>query len=178
MERMLLECRRLIVRLTADRKRFTVLCMLTAIALVFWTRLVLHDRVGQVAMADEQVTVAMMDPVINSVSVPVRVVLPEKPERNPFSVSSTFFPVSEETSSASPNSPKSVAKTTDLTAEAASSLRLGATLPPSAAVIDGVTVRVGQAVSGVLDDRFELVEVHRTYAVLETQGRQFVLRMD
>ena len=178
MERMLLECRRLIVRLTADRKRFTVLCMLTAIALVFWTRLVLHDRVGQVAMADEQVTMAMVDPVISSPAVPVRVVLPEKPERNPFSVSSAFFPVIEETTFASPNSPKLVAKTTDLTAEAASSLRLGATLPPSAAVIDGVTVRVGQAVSGVLDGRFELVEVHRTHAVLEAQGRQFVLRMD
>ena len=178
MERLLLECRRLTVRLTADRKRFTVLCMLTAIALVFWTRLILHDRVGQVAMADEQASVAVVDPIINRLPVPVRVVLPGKPERNPFSVSSVFFPVIEETSIALPNSPKLGAKTTDLTAEAASSLRLGATLPPNAAVIDGVTVRVGQAVSGVLDGRFELVEVHRRHAVLEAQGRQFVLRMD
>ena len=106
MESVLLACRRMSVRLTADRKRFSLLCMLTAVALVFWTKLILVDRPGTVAMAETKVDEAIEHPVINAPKDPVRVILPEKPERNPFSVSAAHFPVAEESTLASGNAPK------------------------------------------------------------------------
>jgi len=178
MERVLLELRRIGVRLTADRRRFALLCTVTAIGLVFWTRLILIDRHPATAAAD---TIAVVDdpgPEIETPRAPVQVMLPGRPDRNPFSVDATFFPLAEETSSGSADSPKSGAPAADLIAEAASRFRLGATLPPAAAVIDGATLRVGNEVPGSAEPRFTLVEVHRQHAVLEAQGRRFVLRME
>lgn len=178
MERVLLACRRMSVRLTADRKRFTLLCMLTAVALVFWTKLILVDRPGTVAMAETQGDEAIVQPIIDMPKDPVRVILPEKPERNPFSVSAAHFPVAKESALALGNAPKSTPQTSDLKAEAASRLRLGATLPPHAAVINGVTYRLGQFLLETGEHVFELVDVHQHQAVLDAQGRRFVLRLD
>ncbi len=178
MERLVIACRRLSVRLTADRRRFTVLCLLTGVAVIFWGRLVFIGSPQQAASAQSVADVQVVDPIKATPKAPVRVVLPERPDRDPFSVDAGFFPIAEETTTQWANSPKSPAPRADLTAEAASSLRLGATLPPSAAVIDGATVRVGHTVAGSSESRFTLVEVHRTHAVLDANGRQFVLRME
>lgn len=178
MERVLLELRRIGVRLSADRRRFALLCMLTAVGAVFWTRLILIDREPASAVADAVEAPQDERPETTRPAPPVQVLLPGRPQRNPFSVDSTFFPLAEETSIGSPDSPKSGAGATDLIAEAVSRLRLGATLPPSTAVIDGTTLRVGNEVPGSMEPHLTLVEVHRQHAVLEAQGRQFVLRME
>ncbi|MCH2136334.1 MAG: hypothetical protein MK101_07100 [Phycisphaerales bacterium] len=178
MERVLLELRRVGVRLSADRRRFALLCMLTAVGAVFWTRLILMDQQPAAAAADTIEVQAPQGPETTAAAVPVEVLLPERPRRNPFSVDNTFFPIAEETSTACEDSPKSEAHAADLTAEAVSALRLGATLPPSTAVIDGMTLRVGTAVPGPVEPRLTLVEVHRSHAVLEAKGRRFVLRME
>ena len=178
MERLLLEIRRIGVRLTADRRRLALLCMLTAIGMVFWTRLILIDRQPASATAATIANIEDAGPKIEAPKAPMQVMLPERPQRNPFSVDAIFFPLGEETLLGSADSPKSGALAADLIAEAASRFRLGATLPPAAAVIDGATLRVGNEVPGSTEPRFTLVEVHRQHAVLEAQGRQFVLRME
>jgi hypothetical protein len=178
MERIALELRRVGVRLTADRRRFALLCTLTAIGLVFWTRLVLVDRSPASAAATTMAVVDEVRPETERPRIPLQVMLPERPQRNPFSVDGTFFPIAEETLTGLTDSPKSAPPAADLIAEAASAFRLGATLPPTVAVIDGATLRVGSDVPSTVEPRFTLVEVHRQHAVLEAQGRQFVLRME
>ncbi len=178
MERLMLEVRRIAVRLTADRRRFALLCMLTAIGMVFWTRLILIDRQPSAATAATIADIEQVGPETMAPKAPMQVMLPERPQRDPFSVDATFFPIGEETSLGSMDSPKSGTPVADLIAEAASRLRLGATLPPAAAVIDGATLRVGNEVPSSSEPRFTLVEVHRQHAVLEAKGRQFVLRME
>ena len=178
MERLLLESRRVIVRLTADRRRFGLLCFLSAVALVFWVRLVLVNHTAQATAATEPAEVMSVATLDERPSMPVSVMPPERPRRDPFSVDGAFFPVVQETSAGSPGSPKSGSGTSDLNAEVASRLRLGATLPPRVAVIDGITLRVGQPLSGPDSTHFELVEVHRRKVVVEAEGRRFVLRME
>jgi hypothetical protein len=178
MERLLLESRRIIVRLTADRRRFGLLCLLTAVAVMFWARLVLVNRTSQ-ASAATQVTEVIEVAAIDDAPPPaVPVMEPERPRRDPFSVDGAFFPIVQQSISGSQGSPKLGSGTSDLNAEVASRLRLGATLPPRVAVIDGITLRVGQPLSGLDSAHFELVEVHRRKVIVEAQGRRFVLRME
>ena len=58
MTRFVLQLRRFGVRLTADRRRFGILCMLMAVALLFWTRLIVIKRIPRTALAETELVIA------------------------------------------------------------------------------------------------------------------------
>ena len=80
MSDVLLQLRRFGVRLTADRKRFGLLCTLLAVALLFWTRLIVIKQIPRTALAEGKVELAMADEdQFEQVHTPVEVLLPSAP---------------------------------------------------------------------------------------------------
>jgi hypothetical protein len=89
--------RRFGVRLTADRKRFAVLCVLSAVALLFWTRLIVVKRIPRTALAEPEVQVDISNAQSKTDErLPIAVVLPDRPSRDPFSIDAGFFPAAVE----------------------------------------------------------------------------------
>ncbi len=175
MNQLLLTVRRLGVRLTADRKQFAVLCTLTAIALLFWTRLIVIKRIPRTALADQEVhevaSASDADDAAGERPV-IEVILPERPGRDPFSIDRTLFPVTaiEEES-------QEIDSWVDADASVAS-MRLEASMPPALAVIDGATRRRNDTVHGSDGLSFTIAEIRPKSVVLERADARFVLRMD
>jgi hypothetical protein len=179
MNQLLLNLRRFGVRLTADRRRFAVLCVLSAVALLFWTRLIVVKRIPRTALAEPEAFVDL-DKALGGSSdpgQPVELVLPGRPRRDPFSIDAAIFPALV----AAMPSPGSVGSTVASGPDpkvALESLRLEASMPPTIAVIDGSTRRRGDTVVGSEGLAFTVLEIHPRSVVLDRSGARYVLRME
>jgi hypothetical protein len=177
MTRFVLQLRRFGVRLTADRRRFGILCMLMAVALLFWTRLIVIKRIPRTALAETELLIAQ-DSSIDEHDARmeiVTVVLPNQPQRDPFKIDDLAFPVAISDAKAPSN--ESTTRQADPKVSVAA-MRLDASMPPGIAVIDGTTRRRGDSVSGSEGMLFEVIEIRPRSVVLGRAEARYVLRMD
>lgn len=177
MTRFILQLRRFGVRLTADRRRFGILCMLMAVALLFWTRLIVIKRIPRTALAEPELVIAQdsLSDVHDARMEVVTVVLPDQPRRDPFEIDALAFPVAIPETQAPSNG--STTRQGDPKASV-SAMRLDASMPPGIAVIDGTTRRRGDSVSGSEGMLFEVLEIRSRSVVLGRADARYVLRMD
>ncbi|MDP7070064.1 MAG: hypothetical protein QF561_01810 [Phycisphaerales bacterium] len=180
MNRFLLNLRRFGVRLTADRRRFAVLCVLSAVALLFWTRLIVVKRIPRTALAEPEAHADLGEALASTDTPgePVEVVLPGQPRRDPFAIDVNIFPsllaAAAPAGGVVPTDPKHAADPK----AALSGLRLEASMPPAIAVIDGSTRRRGDTVVGSEGLAFTVLEIHPRSVVLDRSGARYVLRME
>ena len=177
MNKMMLHLRRFGVRMTADRKRFGLLCTLLAVAMLFWTRLIVIKQIPRTALADEAAMMIAADSSDASAlpRTPVEVILPARPLRDPFMVSDTWFPIPEDVSNES-----MLASTPNTAVDPKTSLqglRLEAAMPPALAVIDGRTRRPGESLTGTDGVVFKVIEIRGRTVLLEHAGEQYQLSM-
>jgi len=180
--------RRLSIQLTADRRKFGVLCALTALGLLFWARIIVINNLPRTVLAEDGVemvsdaTGSENSKTSENQAHEVRVVLLDSvPERDPFALSASWFPEKQQPLPVSMEGPKSGATPSEDPMQAISRLRLEAVMQGSPmAVISGRTYRPGDWIDEeeVSRIRFFLVEVQRRSVVLEHDGRQFELRLD
>jgi hypothetical protein len=173
----MLSFRRFGIRLTSDRKRFALLCVLSAVALLFWTRLIVVKRIPRTALAEPEVQVDVESSQVKmSARPPITVILPDQPSRDPFSIDTGFFPAPVERVD-SPASNQVGGAAPDPRA-AIAAMRLEASMPPTLAVIDGTTRRRGDTVSSSAGIPFKLVEINQRTVVLSRGDNRYVLRME
>ena len=177
MTRFVLQLRRFGVRLTADRRRFGILCLLMAVALLFWTRLIVIKRIPRTALAEPELVIAQdsLSDAHDARMEVVTVVLPDHPKRDPFEIDTLAFPVAIPETEAPSN--ESTTRQSDPKASV-SAMRLDASMPPGIAVIDGTTRRRGDSVSGSEGMLFEVLEIRSRSVVLGRADARYVLRMD
>jgi len=178
MNKLILHIRRFGVRLTADRRRFAALCLLSAVALLFWTRLIVIKRIPKTALADPvAVQIERATEAAAPAAAPVTVLLPERPARDPFGINGEAFPLPEaaEDTRAQQGGPRDRAAHVGA---AVAGMTLEAAMPPALAVIDGATRRRGDQVATTDGFNFEVVEIRPRSVVLARSGARFVLRME
>ena len=195
---MLVKCRRLWIQISADRKRFSILCAAVAVALLFWARLIIISKAPRTVMAEDPATeVATSDPATDATShnvagKPLSVTLEKTPVRDPFLISRQHFPLSDPVVILVPEAGKSGPEKAEDSVQTA--LRRTAQLQglvdlfkldavmtqPPMAVIGGKTYRPGSLIPGVDNDqiRFKLFDVRQGRVILECEDRQFELKMD
>lgn len=174
MNQIILHIRRFGVRLTADRRRFAALCLLSAVALLFWTRLIVIKRIPKTALAEPPMVEVEASAVANAPQGAVSVILPMRPERDPFAISDTAFPPPEAVADPSTG----VQRGHKDVGSAVAAMRLEASMPPALAVIDGATRRRGDQVATSEGFSFEVIEIRPKSVVLARSGSRFVLRME
>ncbi len=187
MERIGMLFRRMMVQMTADRRKFGLLCALAAVGLLFWARIIVIKNLPRAVMAEgEQALLAaaeepgnanMSD---NQTQLSRTFVLEEVPGRDPFALNPMWFSGLEEDASLSNDQPKLAPGKSEDPEQVISHLRLEAVMQGSPmAVISGRTYRPGDLIdsqdSGSV--RFVLIEVQRRSVVLEHAGRRYELRM-
>jgi len=179
MNQFLLNLRRFGVRLTADRRRFAVLCVLSAVALLFWTRLIVVKCIPRTALAEPEARVDLDKALASSSKAgqPVELVLPGRPERDPFSIDANIYPSISEAQTPT-GLARSPAESGPDPKVALASVRLEASMPPTLAVIDGSTRRRGDTVVGSEGLAFTVLEIHPRSVVLDRSGARYVLRME
>jgi len=177
MNRIILHIRRFGVRLTADRRRFAALCLLSAVALLFWTRLIVIKRIPKTALAEPPMVEVEASVVANAPQATVSVMLPMRPERDPFAISDTAFPRPEAVADPSIGVQRGESSHQDA-GSAVAAMRLEASMPPALAVIDGATRRRGDQVATSEGFSFDVVEIRPKSVVLARSGSRFVLRME
>ncbi len=192
---------RLWIQLTADRRKFGVLCAALAVGLLLWARIILTSSVPRTAVADKATVVAASPPTqaddglemamarLRSRRKPIE--LDERPMRDPFVISPVHFP--NRTSQGL--HPADQGKFTDQEADAfvdaaarrlatlqalAAGLRLEAAMSGAGiGVISGHTARLGDFIPAVgnPDVKFELIEVNHRSVVLRFEEYTFELHM-
>ena len=187
-ERMGMIFRRMMVQLTADRRKFGVLCALLVLGLLFWARIIVIKNLPRTALAgdeiaavEERATSENSTASENSAHAVRTVMLDSVPSRDPFTLSGIWFPKNEEPALVSSDGPKSSHTSSEDPEQAISRLRLEAVMQGSPmAVISGRTYRPGDWIDEeeVSRIRFFLVEVRRRSVLLEHGGRQFELSLD
>jgi len=199
---MSLMLRRLWIQLTADRKRFGVLCAMLAVGLLLWARVIVVSNIPRTAVAEDgakpaqvvdrqaRMNTAVLDRLARS---RVEVRLDYSPRRDPFSVNAEYFPKPklDET-----REQKSVVAVPDMNEDeeqrqarqrreqlqlAADGLKLEAVMRGAGiVVINGQTYRIGDEVSAAGNQKalFELTDVRQRSAVLHADGLEFVIELD
>ncbi len=177
MNSLVLQLRRFGVRLTADRRRFAILCTLMAVALLFWTRLIVIKRIPRTALADPEMLVADAgDDAGDGGATPVvTVILPDRPSRDPFAIDAAAYPEALPEPAATPTTSGQNMADPRASIDA---MRLEASMPPAIAVIDGTTRRIGDRVSGSEGLVFEVLEIRPKTVVLGRLDARYLLRMD
>jgi len=179
--------RRLWVQITTDRRRFALLCSLTLVGLLLWSRIIVISQMPRAVIADDPSLLSANDSSDSEISQSgnrprdtVEVYLADMPDRDPFAINGHFF----ELSGLDPNSLEEAHKSRPSEAEDPerniASFQLEAVMQrPAMAIINGMTLRVGDEVVGPTDPnlRFRLVAVGRRSVVLEWGGRNFELSM-
>ncbi len=179
--------RRLWIQLTADRRRFGVLCLTLAVGLLLWARLVIVSNVSRTAMAGDKNTeagVGVKSPTQagtgsgkadKSKAVAkgaggevVELRLWSRSERDPFVISPDWFPrpqsradVKQEAgklpTEPAEDSTQKEARMVARLREALGSVRLEAAMENSMAVINGKRYRAGDRLPALGNERFEFV---------------------
>lgn len=181
---------RLWIQVTADKKKFGVLCVLAIAVLLFWARLLIVSRIEKTAYADTTANVpdedaeGMSDRRVYPV---IRVAMDDRPTRDPFVISDWYFPKTTEvdpnppdlskTSIDVPEDPEVIrARRRERFQSLVDDLTLNAVLQEGVAVIDDETYRLDEQVPGG-ELLFRLVELRQRSVVLEIEGEQFELNM-
>lgn len=194
--------RRLWIQLTADRRRFGILCAAVSVLLLFWARLIIISNAPRTVMADESKTTANQPVEVReptkgradkTSSEARQIALHRVPSRDPFVIPQKHFPLPKPDEPLVPEAGKSGPKKAEDPLQAA--LRRKAELrslvdrftldgcflsKPPMAVISGKTYRPGDEIPGIdnAQIRFKLVEVRQGIVTLEFEGHQFPLKMD
>lgn len=196
---------RLWIQLTADRKRFGALCVMVAIGLLLWARVILVSKPPRTAVADEvPQTVAAAsenqtgrsagDKVqrVDASRQRVAITLADRPSRDPFRISDVYFPEpthhdinmgnpEKSGSDSAENTPDPDALRTGFLRSLAAKLELEAVMTGRPmAIINGRTYQIGDQIAVPGEDAvsFELLEIGIHSAVVGTEGRRFDLQMN
>jgi hypothetical protein len=193
---MMVTLKRLWVQLTADRKKFAVLCVMIGLGLLLWARLIVISDMPRTAVAEEDAVAAAEPPAMpvrshNLETSRWRVVLADRPERDPFIICSTHFPKPTNVGVLAAEAAKSSSQQAEDPEVAEARLRAqiqalvdqftldAAMSSASLAVIDGETYRQGSRLPAIGDEQvvFLLEEVRQRSVVLFYEGRRFKLKM-
>jgi len=182
MTRISLALRRFAIQLTADRRRFGIFCGLLAVAMLFWTRLIVIQDMPRVAMADpDQPAEVKSENIQTSNIVTTKRVLhlTNGPIRNPFLINPAYYPSKSENTKRTDEDSKSGPQPADKFRSALHAHRLEAVMG-SVAVISGQTCRVGTQVRDISGGglQIELIEVRERSVVIRAGDVQCVLRLD
>jgi hypothetical protein len=202
---MMLTLQRMWLQITADRKRFGVLCGAVAVGLLLWSRLIVVSNLPRTAIAEDDAALAETQPqqsqqappsengrgADNSTSPAIAVTLHSLPNHDPFEINSDVFPprlvenngqVGEKsTRNPADNLFDAEARRTEQLRAMVNQLTLEAVMLQDVplVVINSKTYRQGDLVPALKDDSisFRLSEVNRRSIVLEYDGRMFELKM-
>jgi hypothetical protein len=189
--------RRLWIQITADRKRFGVLCAMLLIGLLLWARIIVTSDLPRTAVAKDPAHAPDGsreggDGADGDRGPPVRVRLWRTPARDPLLISDKHFPKPTPVEGSDEDHPKSDGNATDDAQQAekrrteelwllVGSFRLDGVMQRNPmAVINGKTYRLGSWIPAVDHEEtlFQLVEIGDRSAVLECEGRKFRVSMD
>ncbi len=197
---MMVALQRMWIQITADRRRFGLLCACCCLGLLLWARIIVISKPPRTAIAqpnlesNEEAQTSPGGLLADNVPRPrLQVELDRSPERNPFAISDRHFPKPVQIDQITGDGGKSNdyqaenpweaeqrriaqwrALISDLTLDAA----MSATEQPMA-VISGQMYRVGDTVQPSADPDllFELIEVANRSVILSHDGHRFELRM-
>ncbi len=192
--------RRLWIQLTADRKRFTILCTMLAIGLLLWGRIIVTSNMPRTAVADPNGQTGMLPPPVGGTDPSsdkreirtVRVKLAVLPNRDPLLISNRHFPKPTPIELLPPDGPKFPPNATENLQQAETRLteelrvlvdkfKLEAVMHGKPmAVINGKTHELYAEIPSVTNPeiRFQLIQVGHRSVILECAGRRFKLKMD
>lgn len=196
---MSLALRRFWIQITADRRRFSVLCFAVGMGLLLWARLIVVNNMPRTAMATENAP-ASEKPAAKGAKksqpakaapankTPVRIALDESPARDPFVISRKHFPSPTLTAPTDDDQAKSSQKPVDEAERTAaqlearlhagmSRLRLEAAMGGLMAVINGRSYRVGDSLQVEGDIVFRLEQVGQRSVTISWGDRRFELEM-
>ena len=186
---------RMWIQITADRRRFGILCAMCLVGLLLWARIII-SKLPRTAVADEEAQASQAQGSTardsdNKESGPRTVSLWQTPRRDPFLIGDEYYPRPTNIPSLNAETGKSGPEHADdpqhaearyveyLRAEVAK-LELEAVMTGNPmAVINGRMYRPGSNVSppGNKELSFQLVEVSERSVILEVEGRRFTLVM-
>jgi len=197
---MMVALQRMWIQITADRRRFGLLCACCCLGLLLWARIIVISKPPRTAIAkpnleltEEAQTPPGASLADNAPRPRMEIELDHSPERNPFAISDRHFPKPVQIDQITGDGGKSNeyqaedpreaeqrrvahwrALISNLTLDAA----MSATEQPMA-VISGQMYRVGDSVQPSADPEllFELIEVANRSVILSRDGHRFELRM-
>ena len=190
--------RRLWIHVTADRRKFTVFCLMSTVGLLLWARLLIVSDIPRTAIAEpdevhpDRTAFSEDQVVFEEIPDGILVVLDDLPDRDPFAIDGEYFP--DETS---PGTGSIFSEESDpdgdnggllpdrslqqIVEEHVRGLRVEAVMPRSdLAVIDGQVLGAGDTLEG-LDlggVPVTLVEVIEDTVVLACKQFHFFLTLD
>lgn len=193
--------RRFWIQITADRRRFGTLCVVVAVGLLLWARLIVVNNMPRTALATENAVTSEKPadkrskkgstaPVAAANKTPVRIDLNDVPNRDPFVISQKYFPRPTPPAEPIADADKSGLKLVEEADREGSRLesrlqacvarfKLEVAVAGSMAVINGKTYRTGDVVrdggSGELS--FRLEQVGQRSVILMYEDRQFEIAM-
>ncbi len=195
--------RRLWIQISADRKRFGVLCAMLLLGMLLWGRIIVTSNLPRTAIANPVPTPVPMDPggtatkrpsdsSDKQTSPPVKVRLSRLPKRDPLFISDRHFPKPTTIDRLTTDRPKSGPEAVENQEQAAARLteqlramvgrfRLEAVMQGRPmAVINDKTYRLHDWIPAVDNDKvqFQLIQVGHRSVTLECEGRQFELTMN
>ena len=188
------------IQITADRKRFGMLMVMLGVALLMWARMIIIAQPPRTAVADDAELRSSAEDTKARPAAPagsrasdqiIDVALFDRPERDPFRISSTHFPkptppvIQAREHEKSGLTPAEEARRAEEQRTAAlqsmvDRLRLEAVMQGTPmAVINGRTYRIGSEVRvpGAVSAIFVIAEVRTRSVIVTSEGRQFELRM-
>jgi hypothetical protein len=194
---MTLWVRRAWLQITADRRRFGMLCAMCCIGLLLWARIIIIAKLPRTAVADGQANAQQttsqrgMGGSDNRDRKPLMISLWDQPRRDPFLIQEDYYPRSTPFTTlngeAGKSGPKQAETPERVEARLVEHLRaqvremkLQAVMTGSPmAVIDGRMYRPGSRIPAPKDEqiRFLLVEVRERSVILEFEGRRFTLEV-
>lgn len=199
--------RRLWIQMTADRKRFALLCAMLALGMLLWARILIvrnvprtvvaEEETEQVASAESRSKEDSSESALSSTSGAVRkedvvvVAMDTSLERDPFVISPKFFPkpaVEQEFGKDRDKSGSQAVEDSQSTSDQwlaslrdrVQRFRLEAILSnPPLASINGRTYRLGDEIAADPQDtiRFTLTEVRERSVILEYEEQSFELKL-
>lgn len=187
---------RIWIRMTADRKRFGILCAMCVIGLLLWARIIIIAKVPRTAVADDkaqtsQAQTSRAGDSDNKSFGPRKVSLWQTPLRDPFLIRDEYYPRPTNLTSFNTEPGKSGPKHAEDPEQAEAryekylrdeveKLKLEAVMTGNPmAVINGRMYRPGSTVHppGNKELFFQLVEVSERSVILEFEGRRYTLVM-
>ncbi len=192
--------RRLWIQISADRRRFGVLCAMLLLGMLLWGRIIVTSNLPRTAIADPVPKPAptpaggtphSADPSDKPKSPPLQVQLARLPNRDPFLISGKHFPKPTTVDSLTQDRPKSrpeaaesqeqaEAKLTEQLRAMVGRFRLEAVMQGRMAVINDKRYVLESWIPAVDSDKiqFQLISVESRSVILECEGRQFELTMN
>jgi hypothetical protein len=155
--------RKLWVRLTADRRRFGLLCGLLFVGLLLWARIIVIARPARTAIA-EPVLETRVAAILTSSTVVYPVTLDSEPLKNPFSVHESSFPIQFEMTDNTTYTNQN--KATSAEADLIATLQLEAVMGEMA-MINGRVIQIG--------DEVGLHNSKNPLRLVEVKGRKVII---